>query len=78
MKERIYKPNIDNKGQRLKELKKFKKSNKPILLIDESYWDRNKIGIAHQMLYEFNEIDFYIAEPYFLGYRYWHITGELK
>lgn len=60
------------------ELKKFKKSNKPILLIDKSYLDRNKIGIAHQMLYEFNEIDFYIAEPYFIGYRYWHVTGELK
>lgn len=60
------------------ELKKFEKSNKPILLIDKSYLDRNKIGIAHQMLYEFNEIDFYIAEPYFIGYRYWHVTGELK
>lgn len=68
----------NNKEQRLKELKKFKKSNKPILLIDKSYFDRNKIGIVCQMLYEFNEIDFYIAEPYFLGYRYWHVTGELK
>ena len=60
------------------ELERFKKSIKPIVLIDKSYWNRNKIGIASQMLYEFNEIDFYIAESYFLGYRYWHITGELK
>lgn len=67
-----------NKKQSLNELKRFQKAIKPIVLIDKSYWDRNKIGIVHQMLYEFNEIDFYIAEPYFLGYKYLHITGKLK
>ena len=66
----------DNKKQRLKELEQFRKATKPILLINICDWHKNKLGIVSQMLYEFKEIDFYIAEPYFLGYRYLHITGK--
>ena len=52
--------------------------NKPIILIDKSDLIKNKLGIGSQMLYEFNEIDFYIAEPFFIGHRYWHVTGKVK
>ena len=58
---------------------------KPVLYIDIFDWLENQKHIVAQMLYEFNEIDFYVVERIFIpnkktfvDYRKIHITGGVN
>lgn len=59
--------------------------SKPILYMDVFDWLENQFYIVGQMLYEFNEIDFYVVERIFIpnkkifvDYRKIHITGGVN
>lgn len=51
---------------------------KPVLYIKDIFdFTDNKECIASQMLYEFNEIDFYVVAGWFLSYVKLHVTGRI-
>ena len=52
---------------------------KPVLYIKDIFdFMDNKECIASQMLYEFNEIDFYVVAGWFLSYTKLHVTREIS
>lgn len=52
--------------------------SKPTLYMDVFDWLENQKHIVAQMLYEFGEIDFYVVEGWFIGYRKIHVTGGIN
>lgn len=52
--------------------------SKPVLYMKDIFdFMDNKECIAGQMLYEFNEIDFYVVAGWFLSYTKLHVTGRI-
>lgn len=52
--------------------------SKPVLYMKDIFdFMDNKECIASQMLYEFNEIDFYVVAGWFLSYTKLHVTREI-